>query len=334
MEMISKQSWTHMNAARPSDGLLGAEYTINLLRHLAGSSKGLPIEQLLEDFSAISLASHSKTINTIAILEELEIVASTNIRGVRTISSKFASEECYSKIRHKTAELFTNSISADSRETCIRSNIAGTAIELDSFLVPGTANGSVLWLLEFGIVNRARIGERYWRVAADFADAFVRCVLLKNRQSHPNGMAISTLKGKVERNEELGREAEEWVLEFEKRRLSQHLLVDHIRRVSDENVSAGYDLVSFSGPTILTFDRFIEVKSHSNELRFFWSRNEIKKARDLAEKYVLILVDRRKMADADYKPKEISDPYTALFQTENSGWNYQPNSYEFNKIEE
>jgi len=321
-----------MNAARPSDGLLGAKHTIKLLNHLEDSSNGFPFEQLLEDFTALSHASHSKTFNTINMLEDFEVVALDYISGGQRVSSNIAIHGYFTKIQHATVQLFVSAITLHGRESCIRSNMAGTSIELDSFFLPGVADGSLLWLLEFGIVIRTKIGDRYWRVTSDFAEDFLNCAQAGNDERHSKRVTISTLKMRIEGNEELGKEAEEWILKFEKRRLSQHMLVDNIRRISDDDVSAGYDIVSFSGSTTLTFDRFIEVKSYSNKPRFFWSQNEIEKAKELSEKYVLILVDRTRLNDPEYTPQEISDPHRALFQTENCGWRFQPNSYEFNKI--
>ena len=283
-----------MNVARPSDGLLGAAHTTELLRLIGGTSGGSPLRQMLKDFSEISLTSRSKTQNTIRILEEFGILTSNHPSGTRGISPRFAGKDCYAKIQQETVNLFINSITAHGRESCIHSSIAGNSIELDSFLLPGRTNGSLLWLLEFGIAIRTKIGDRFWTVASEFSESFVNCVVSQNDRRHPKGMALTTLKKKIEQDGELGREAEEWVLGYEKRRLSRHVLIDHIRRVSDEDVSAGYDLVSFSALTKLAFDRFIEVKSYSHEPRFFWSKNEIEKAKKFGERYILMLVEPQK----------------------------------------
>ncbi len=62
-------------------------------------------------------------------------------------------------------------------------------------------------------------------------------------------------------------------------------------RVSKEKTDAGYDIASFSGEKIsLIFDRFIEVKATTgNYPMFYWSENEIEKAKIIGEQYFIYL---------------------------------------------
>ena len=60
-----------------------------------------------------------------------------------------------------------------------------------------------------------------------------------------------------------------------------------VTRVSQLDVTAGYDIASFDGdrPTIM-HNRFIEVKaSRQHRIRFFWSANEYEKAKVLGDQY-------------------------------------------------
>lgn len=321
-----------MNAARPSDGLLGAEQTVKLLQHVDGCCEGVPLGQLLLDIAALSSTSQSKILNTISMLDNLSFLQIAHATNSRAVSSKTSSDDIFAKIRHETAQSFANRITLSERESCIRASADGSGVELDSFLLPGVIDGFRLWLIEFDIAFRSTAQGRYWTVRSDVTNYFLKCVSHKNERPRPKRITLSTLKTQLDRNEELGREAEEWVLDFEKRRLTRHMLVDQIRRISDDDVSAGYDIVSFSGLKNLTFDRFIEVKSYSMQPHFFWSRNEINVAMEMAENYILILVDRTKMNNQDYFPTEIPDPYRALMQTDENGWEFEPNSFEFSKI--
>ncbi len=60
-----------------------------------------------------------------------------------------------------------------------------------------------------------------------------------------------------------------------------------VKKISDLNVSAGYDILSFDAKSLdLKYDRFIEAKGSSNNLiSFEWSNNEMRKAKNLGQKY-------------------------------------------------
>ena len=108
-------------------------------------------------------------------------------------------------------------------------------------------------------------------------------------------MSIEELDEALQRQREQGLAAEEWAVEFERERLRKkfcHAEADAVRRVSDMDICAGYDIASFDGRSEnFTFDRFIEVKSTTRpEAGFMWSRNEIETARRLGETYWLFVL--------------------------------------------
>ena len=81
----------------------------------------------------------------------------------------------------------------------------------------------------------------------------------------------------------LGALAEEAVVEYERTRLRKLGLVVEaslVRRISQLNAAAGYDIESFDQKrTVLEYDRLIEVKaSQGKRVRFYWTRNEYKAA--------------------------------------------------------
>jgi hypothetical protein len=63
-------------------------------------------------------------------------------------------------------------------------------------------------------------------------------------------------------------------------------------------------------------NRFIEVKSYTDQVSFYWSRNEVDTAKELGEEYFLYLVDRSKYLLKDYKPMILKDPYDRIFESE------------------
>lgn len=89
---------------------------------------------------------------------------------------------------------------------------------------------------------------------------------------------------------ECGDEAERWVVRYERDRLMNAGFVpeaDSVRRISEFDVAAGYDIQSFDGNSDqFVYDRFIEVKStQCSTPSFVWTANEKRVAAILGEKY-------------------------------------------------
>ena len=140
-----------------------------------------------------------------------------------------------------------------------------------------------------------------------------------------------TLEELIQKQEEQsmrGLEAEEFVLEIERNRLP--LKAGKIKRISDIDVSAGYDIVSFSKAESESYDRFIEVKCYIGQPHFYWSENEVDVAKIKGEKYILCLVGYSRILEPGYKPKYISDPYRVIFDDES--WMVNTASYRIQKI--
>lgn len=108
-------------------------------------------------------------------------------------------------------------------------------------------------------------------------------------------MTLKELKKKLENQEISGRNAEEFVVDFEKKRLESEGLFTEanlVTSISEEIANAGYDILSFSGPS-LTPNRFIEVKSVSEDLNFYLSHNELEISRKIGEEYFIYLVNQK-----------------------------------------
>jgi 16S rRNA (guanine(966)-N(2))-methyltransferase RsmD len=102
-----------------------------------------------------------------------------------------------------------------------------------------------------------------------------------------------------------------------------------LKRISEIDVSAGYDIVSFDSNKSQEPDRFIEVKAISNA-GFYWSRNEYEIAKLKGEKYYLYLVELRRVNEPGYTPEMIKDPASNVMG--NDGWFVEPESYHIKHV--
>ena len=99
----------------------------------------------------------------------------------------------------------------------------------------------------------------------------------------------------LEKQREVGSAAEEETITYEKKRLMNlginQVIIEKIKRISKEKTDAGYDIASFDGQKIsFIFDRFIEVKATTGNCSvFYWSENEIEKAKSMGEQYFIYL---------------------------------------------
>ena len=102
-----------------------------------------------------------------------------------------------------------------------------------------------------------------------------------------------------------------------------------VKRISEIDVTAGYDIVSANSPNSTVANRFIEVKAVS-ENGFYWSKNEYDIAKLLAADYYLYLVDLSKIDDDNYEPDIIHNPVQHIM--ENNLWLVEPQSCHIQKV--
>lgn len=128
------------------------------------------------------------------------------------------------------------------------------------------------------------------------------------------------LEQALQANQRLGMQAEEAVVEHERKRLralGRNAEAELVRRISQLDIGAGYDIESFDGDKpLFDYDRFIEVKaSQKSELRFFWSANERRAAKEKGNKYWIYFVGRFKQSKSDeIIPIMIQNPAKRLSQ--------------------
>lgn len=127
-------------------------------------------------------------------------------------------------------------------------------------------------------------------------------------------LSLDKLKMQLRLNELAGEEAELFVLEYEKKRLGVPLS-EKVRRISEIDVEAGYDIVSFESLQSQEPDRFIEVKAVS-DAGFYWSKNEYEIARLKGDKYYLYLVELTRISQKDYLPLIIQNPAVNVMEAD------------------
>lgn len=137
------------------------------------------------------------------------------------------------------------------------------------------------------------------------------------------------LKKQNEAREKAGLDAELFVMNYEKQRLSTHPRVNNVQHVALYDVSAGFDILSFSTNQSFILDREIEVKSYIGSPHFFLSRTEYNRAKENKSGYFIYLVDRARMSEIDYRPVIIENPYDSLENSEE--WDAEYDGYHYTK---
>lgn len=153
-------------------------------------------------------------------------------------------------------------------------------------------------------------------------------IFAKDLKSYRQKLTLEELLKQKEEQSQRGLEAEEFVLEFERNRLP--LKAYKIKRISDFDVAAGYDIVSYDSNESMKYDRFIEVKCYLGKPHFYWSENECDTARQKGSKYILCLVDYTRIKEPGYTPQYIRNPYDDIFTNEN--WLVNAASYKIQEI--
>lgn len=143
-------------------------------------------------------------------------------------------------------------------------------------------------------------------------------------------ITLAQLKRQIEKNSEIGELAENYVLNYEKKRLKYSELSKKISIISGKDVTAGYDIISYESNLDYNYNRFIEVKAISAK-GFYWSENEMKTAGIKGSKYHLYLVELNKINDVGYEPIIITNPVESVLKS--SDWLLEAQSYFVMKIQ-
>ena len=158
--------------------------------------------------------------------------------------------------------------------------------------------------------------------------------LIETSDINRKKISLKQLKNINNQKEEAGRLAEEWVLDYEQKRLIMHPQMSEIKIISEEYCNAGYDIKSYNTNESIILDRYIEVKSYTDNedaISFYWSKNEIKVANNEGDNYYIYIVNRDKIVDSNYIPEIIKNPYELIFNNV-SEWEKECESYKFTKL--
>lgn len=139
-------------------------------------------------------------------------------------------------------------------------------------------------------------------------------------RAHGKGVTPQELAAALQANQTMGLLAEESVVAYERRRLKamgREIEAGMVRRISQLDVGAGYDIQSFNGDKPkLEYDRFIEVKaSQKNLLSFYISSNELKIAKEKGDCYWIYFIGNFSAKNQDkIQPIMIQNPQKRIYE--------------------
>lgn len=207
-------------------------------------------------------------------------------------------------------------------------------IKADMFVYDAEVNRirfrNEMFPLEYSAIRNVLVSQGLFEVNRTFqrtyfylAEEYINSVGI-HIEKRKKKLSLEQLKVKLEKNALAGAMAEKFVLEFERKRLSKSMR-DKIRIISNIDVAAGYDIVSYETQYSTEIDRFIEVKAVNNEIGFYWSENEYEVAKLKGTKYYLYLVNLENISKEDYRPMIICNPANSIMKSEN--WLVEAQTY-------
>lgn len=198
------------------------------------------------------------------------------------------------------------------------------SVEKDAFELPGNAFSlSAAVYRNFLIaVNALHISNEKLYVSSKFEKCFEK-VCSRNAQK----LTQEDLLKRLDQQQIDGEKAELYVVEYENNRLLQS--GKQAKRISQIDVAAGYDILSFKDECSTEYDIYIEVKSYHGKPHFYWSANERNTSMALKDNYYLFLVDVDQIINEGYTPIIIQNPYDNLSENE---WLIKPQTYFVCKI--
>jgi len=139
-------------------------------------------------------------------------------------------------------------------------------------------------------------------------------------------ISLVELENELALRKEYGEIGERKAFEYEVGLLTKQDIQKAPKIISDVDVSAGYDMVSYLSSASSSYDKYIEVKSCQNrEQSFYLSRNELRVAKEKGTSYYLYLYIR----ETD-EIIVINDPYNRVYLSER--WAKEPQIYKIHKI--
>ena len=192
-----------------------------------------------------------------------------------------------------------------------------------------------LFPLEYSAIRNTLISQGVFEVKRTFQRTYfyleeeytnIIAIYLKKQKKK---LSLEQLKRKLEKNAIVGELAEQFVLDFERKRLPDDMR-NKIRIISDIDVTAGYDIVSYETSSSTEIDRFREVKAVNQEMKFYWSENEYEVAKLKGIRYYIYLVDLANINKENYEPMIICNPANSIMKSAN--WLVETQTYRIRYI--
>jgi len=207
-------------------------------------------------------------------------------------------------LRTKTRRLLKCFSPSYRKNTFQWSAIDGPRLDAEDWLVEHLRQLGLLTRSEEGIY----VSEKYVRTVSTFLEEV-------------KGWTEEEAEEYFKEKREIGILAEELIVRYEVDRLKNvgcEVEAHCVRRISLVRANAGYDVESFDGITHdVNPDRYIEVKgTRGEDLRFFWTENEINIARILRNKYWIYFQGGINLANrqARNEPLMFRDPQSSLLK--------------------
>lgn len=316
-----------MSVARRSDGVLRREDFVQAVELI---QRGVEDRKMVvETLRLAAAAATNRAHNTIETLREIGAIAINGDGRCKSLIDPTGSEAA---IRICLVNHYLGVLDRLASTNLFQLDHDGKRLRVSAAHLPGRAECYPYTMLEFGIFKRDALDEPFWVVADDIVARFTTWLGQRNLDAVDRIFSLADLKAGQLAREEAGRIAEEWVLAWERTRLAGHLFLSSVRRISDENAAAGFDILSFDGLRTMSHDRFIEVKGYADEFSFFWSQEEMETARRLRMRYWLYLVDRRRIASPTYHPELIQDPVGYFLERDPLGWSVSAQGLKFTRL--
>lgn len=182
-------------------------------------------------------------------------------------------------------------------------------LKLCESTIPVNASAAIPVFKKLGVIEEA--GDLLWVSPVYVAD-------VARTRAESAGVTEESLLQSLEKRRKLAILAEEAVVQYERNRLrsiGKSAEESLVRRISDLDVAAGYDIDSFNGDApLFDYDRFIEVKSSQEApVHFYWTVGERRTAERLGPRYWIYFVGSfRASSDARISPILVQDPAASL----------------------
>jgi len=164
------------------------------------------------------------------------------------------------------------------------------------------------FLISFGFFEKDKDIPNTYFINSDYIGYFNQNLTKNISLSSKRKITLKEFKEINKLKEIQGALAEEYVVHFERKLRENHSNFAFIKRISEEDVAAGYDIQSYMSDESIILDKFIEVKSFSNHQSFYWTKNEFETAKKLGKNYFLYIIDMNNYQKNGYSPLIIQDP--------------------------